>query len=123
MTKNIKCYCLSNRGNLHCPLTTDRHDLEVTFNYQVHGEAIAEVEIDTAFKCDEKRTKNCKNCPFKDTDMMTVKTVNQSLFEKYSRGEITLHEAARQFHAHGWTNFVDEDYTMREFNRLRGLGQ
>jgi hypothetical protein len=48
-----------------CPLTTDRRDLERTFNYQVRGEEIIEVDIDNAFVCKEERTDRCKNCPFK----------------------------------------------------------
>lgn len=62
---NIKCFCLSNKGNMHCPLTTERADLEHTFNYQVRDEEIIEVEIDPAFKCGEERKDYCKNCPFK----------------------------------------------------------
>lgn len=61
----IKCYCLSNRGKMHCPLTTEREDLERTFNYQVRGEEILSVEIDDAFVCEEERKDRCKNCPFK----------------------------------------------------------
>ena len=61
----IVCYCLSDRGRLHCPLTTDRSDLERTFNHQVRGEDIVRVEIDPAFVCHEARTPHCKNCPFK----------------------------------------------------------
>ena len=48
-----------------CPLTTDRSDLEKTFNYQVRGEEIIEVEIDDTFVCKEERKPHCKNCPFK----------------------------------------------------------
>lgn len=61
----IKCYCLSNKGNLHCPLTTEPDDLRHTFNFFVHDEMIVEVEVDDAFKCDEERKPSCKNCPFK----------------------------------------------------------
>ena len=61
----IKCYCLSNRGKLHCPLTTVRRDLENTFNYQVRGEDIVVVEIDDAFVCTDERNRRCENCPFK----------------------------------------------------------
>lgn len=48
-----------------CPLTTDRRELEHTFNYEVRGDEIVEVEIDDTFVCDEKRTDRCKSCPFK----------------------------------------------------------
>lgn len=61
----IKCYCLKSRKNgLHCPLTTEVRDLELTFNYQVRQEEIVEVEIDDSFVCKDERTKMCKNCPF-----------------------------------------------------------
>lgn len=60
-----ECYCLLNHGKLHCPLTTDRSDLEGTFNYRVRGEEIIRVEIDNNFVCQEERNDNCKNCPFK----------------------------------------------------------
>lgn len=50
---------------MHCPLTTNREDLEKTFNYQVRGEEIMEVEIDSAFVCEEERINSCINCPFK----------------------------------------------------------
>lgn len=50
--------------------------------------------------------------------MKAIKTLNYSLYDKYVSGRITLHEAARRFHSHGWTNFVDEDYTRREFSRI-----
>ena len=49
---------------------------------------------------------------------MNVKTVNYSLYEAYKAGEIDLHEAARLFHYYGWTNYVDMEYTKREFNRI-----
>ena len=61
----ISCYCLSNHGKMHCPLTTERKDLENTFNYRLHDEEILEVEIDKSFVCEDKRTSSCKNCPFK----------------------------------------------------------
>ena len=61
----IKCFCLSNKGKMHCPLTTDRKDLERTFNVQVRGEEIIEVEIDKYFVCKDERKDYCKNCPFK----------------------------------------------------------
>lgn len=64
--ESVKCYCLQTRqGNMHCPLTTERRDLERTFNYQVCGEQIVEVEVDEDFVCEEVRTERCDNCPFK----------------------------------------------------------
>ena len=61
-----RCYCLRTRnGNMICPLTTERRDLEKTFNYQVRGDEIIEVEVDNDFVCNEERTDRCKNCPFK----------------------------------------------------------
>ena len=50
---------------MHCPLTTEREGLERTFNYQVRGEEIIEVEIDDTFVCKEERKDYCKDCPFK----------------------------------------------------------
>ena len=63
----VKCYCLKVRrtGNLICPLTTNPHDLEHTFNYMVQGDEIVTVEIDDKFVCKEERKPSCKNCPFK----------------------------------------------------------
>lgn len=61
----IWCYCLNDRGNRHCPLTTDKADLERTFNYQVRNESIEKIGIDPAFKCTDERKDYCKNCPFK----------------------------------------------------------
>ena len=49
---------------------------------------------------------------------MKVRTLNESLYIRYQEGKITLHDAAREFYLHGWTNFVDEDYTIRMFNQL-----
>lgn len=64
--KDVKCYCLQTReGYMHCPLTTERKDLERTFNYQVRGEEIIEVTIDSSFVCSEERKPDCINCPFK----------------------------------------------------------
>lgn len=60
-----KCYCLKGRNGMHCPLTTKREDLEKTFNYQVRGEEIIEVEIDNLFVCQDEQTASCINCPFK----------------------------------------------------------
>lgn len=60
----IKCYCLKGRSGMHCPLTTNREDLEKTFNYQVRGEEIIEVEIDDSFDCQDEQTSSCINCPF-----------------------------------------------------------
>ena len=62
----VRCYCLRTReGNMHCPLTTEREDLERTFNYQVRGEEIIWVDIDKSFVCTDKRSRHCVNCPFK----------------------------------------------------------
>jgi antirestriction protein ArdC len=47
-----------------------------------------------------------------------IPTVNESLYWKYAAGIISFHEAAREFTSHGWTNFVDEDYTRRQFSIL-----
>ncbi len=47
-----------------------------------------------------------------------IPTVNESLYWRYAAGIISLHDAAREFTSHGWTNFVDEDYTRRQFSIL-----
>ena len=66
MEGTTKCFCLRTlQGKMICPLTTDRKDLEQTFNYQVRGDEIIEVEIDNGFVCHEERKNYCKNCPFK----------------------------------------------------------
>ena len=49
---------------------------------------------------------------------LKIPTVAESLFWRYAAGIITLHEAAREFVNHGWTNFVDEDYTREKFSEL-----
>ena len=53
-----------------------------------------------------------------DNDNLKIPTVAESLYWRYAAGIITLHEAAREFTSHGWTNFVDEDYTRRKFTEL-----
>jgi len=47
-----------------------------------------------------------------------LKTVDESLFESYKNGKITIHQAAEKFCSAGWTNFVDEDYTIKTLERL-----
>ena len=47
-----------------------------------------------------------------------IPTVNESLYWRYAAGIITLNEAAREFTKHGWTNFVDEDYTRKQFAEI-----
>ena len=49
-----------------------------------------------------------------------LKTVDESLFESYKNGKITIRQAAEKFCSAGWTNFVDEDYTIKTFERLSG---
>lgn len=64
--ETIKAFCLRTRnGNMICPLSTKREDLEKTFNYQVRGAEIISVDIDSTFVCKEERIDHCKNCPFK----------------------------------------------------------
>ena len=48
------------------------------------------------------------------------KTIDESLFESYKNGKITIHQAAERFCSAGWTNFVDEDYAKKAFERLSG---
>lgn len=65
--ESVKCYCLKTRkGDLICPLTTEREDLSRTFNHQVLGHEIVKVEIDKGFVCKEERKDHCKHCPFKN---------------------------------------------------------
>lgn len=45
-------------------------------------------------------------------------TLDVSLYRDYTSGKITLREAAEKFYSHGWTNFLDEDYTLRQFERI-----
>jgi hypothetical protein len=45
---------------------------------------------------------------------MKARTLNQTLYLKWKNGELDLHEVAREFHTHGWTNFVDDDYARRQ---------
>ena len=47
-----------------------------------------------------------------------VPTVDESLYWEYAAGLITIQYAAREFCKCGWTNFVDEDYTRKQFERL-----
>lgn len=47
-----------------------------------------------------------------------IPTVDESLYWEYAAGLITLQDAAREFCKCGWTNFVDEDYTRKQFERL-----
>ena len=47
-----------------------------------------------------------------------IPTVDESLYWEYAAGLITIQDAAREFCKCGWTNFVDEDYTRKQFERL-----
>jgi hypothetical protein len=47
-----------------------------------------------------------------------LRTVDYKLYADYKNGNITLHDAAREFCRCGWTNFVDEEYTVSIFNRI-----
>ena len=47
-----------------------------------------------------------------------IPTVNESLYWRYAAGIISLHEAAQEFTKNGWTNFVDEDYTRKQFAEI-----
>ena len=49
---------------------------------------------------------------------LNIPTVHESLYWRYAAGIISLHDAAREFTSHGWTNFVDEDYTRKQFAEL-----
>ncbi len=55
---------------------------------------------------------------FKEDGSFNIPTVDESLYWRYAAGIITLKEAAREFAACGWTNFVDEDFTRRKFSEL-----
>ena len=64
-----KVYALSTTNGAngaHCPLVSLDHkdELEHTFNYQVRGEQIVELEISNAFVCEKKGQQMCEFCPF-----------------------------------------------------------
>lgn len=42
-----------------------------------------------------------------------IKTLDESLREKYNNGEITIREAAVEFYEAGWTNYIDVERTRR----------
>lgn len=50
--------------------------------------------------------------------MRTPRTLDLYLYDKFMSEQITILEAAREFHSHGWTNFVDEDFARRTFLRI-----
>ena len=54
----------------------------------------------------------------KEDGSYNVPTLNESLYWRYAAGIISLHDAAREFTSHGWTNFVDEDFTKKEFAEI-----
>ena len=43
----------------------------------------------------------------------TCRTVGESVRDRYEKGLITLRHAAEELCRHGWTNFIDEDYTRK----------
>ena len=49
--------------------------------------------------------------------MNKVKTLNYRLAEQYNAGKITLRQAAEQFYLHGWTNYIDLDYTIHQITK------
>ena len=64
----------------------------------------------------KKKSLEAIGYPYSNTGV--IPTVNESLYWQYAAGIITLKEAAREFARNGWTNFVDEDFTLRQFNKL-----
>ena len=54
----------------------------------------------------------------KEDGSYNVPTLNESLYWHYAAGIISLHDAAREFTSHGWTNFVDEDFTKKKFAEI-----
>lgn len=52
-----------------------------------------------------------------------VKTLDESLYDKYSKGLLTIRKVAIEFYKHGWTNFIDEDYAKRVMNNLKDKKQ
>ena len=52
--------------------------------------------------------------------LKNLKPVDESLFESYKNGKITIRQAAEKFCSASWTNFVDEEYTIKTFERLSG---
>ena len=49
--------------------------------------------------------------------LYNLSTLDESLARKVEAGTMTIHEAARELCANGWTNFVDEDYTRRVLSK------
>jgi hypothetical protein len=47
-----------------------------------------------------------------------IPTVDKSLYWDYAAGLITVKDAAREFCRCGWTNFVDEKYTLKKFGEI-----
>lgn len=47
-----------------------------------------------------------------------IPTVDKSLYWDYAAGLITLKDAAREFNRCGWTNFIDEKFTMKRFGEI-----
>ena len=53
-----------------------------------------------------------------DDGSYRIPTVDESLYWRYAAGIITVKEAAREFAGAGWTNFVDEKFTLQKFAEL-----
>ena len=47
-----------------------------------------------------------------------IPTVDKSLYWDYAAGLISINDAAREFNRCGWTNFVDEKYTLKKFEEI-----
>lgn len=49
---------------------------------------------------------------------MDIPTIGESLYWEYAAGLISLKDAAEEFYHAGWTNYVDEKYTLAKFSQL-----
>lgn len=47
-----------------------------------------------------------------------MRTLDKYLFDEYKAGRITIEEAAQEMHGHGWTTFVDVEFTKQHFDRI-----
>ena len=48
-----------------------------------------------------------------------IDTLDISLAKSVIRGEMSVEEAAREFCAAGWTNYIDEDFAQRKVDEYR----
>ena len=90
----------------------------------------AEKFAEKVVSLNEKRMKNAKTDVEKleaigypygglnEDGSFNIPTLDESLYWRYAAGIITLHEAARRLASAGWTNEVDEDFTLKRLNEI-----